>query len=697
LVDSFAGMNPDECGGEKNDLPPKGLACHSDPCTGSAICEDINPDTTASTKDESDRMMAPKSAASAEPALRRPANSQKVDSSGQESSSSSECLPEGKLDDRSNASHDSNRGNLGTATNESSTLDGVKLSISSASCGSDQKPRKESEICKLSSHSSSIIVQRPTIIDESDEDDLATADDPDACSSSSRSTGGSCAHTDQPLVEPCSVEATQESQEWSIEDDALRQPPGQLLKKTKSTRFLDSDRTNTTGATTSVSDHGESCSNQSEEERRALRKKQPICKEYEQEELSSVLNKRIHNSVRPLSTSSLDDDDSSGDNDDDSDSSIVFQSSNGSIEFDSDSISTMVHHDKPAEKRRGLSIIISRSSRSSLHRYMNSFRIIAGKIANHPRVQTFIVVLIIINALQMGIATFDFVYYNPSIRAAFDKVDMAFLVIFTIEIILQGIFHGFSLFKDKWLTFDFLIVVFSWMFASLQVFRTLRTLRLVAKIEMLRKLIEALVEAVPRLAGIMALFILIMYIYAVMITVLFGNMYEEGLLEKDYFSRLDITLFTLFQMITLDWANIVRQVMAVYPFAAIVFGTYLSFTSFILFSLVIGVVCDAVSAIEHDNQMVEALEKKEDAQERILRLQQRVDFLQKQQKSVLASVSGVLEELRKEEGLAPGSAPGGILAMESLASSSSEAEGIDSSSSTENSANQLRPIQSQSQ
>ncbi|CAB9498403.1 PotAssium voltage-gated channel [Seminavis robusta] len=296
-------------------------------------------------------------------------------------------------------------------------------------------------------------------------------------------------------------------------------------------------------------------------------------------------------------------------------------------------------------KKKRFNLTPSPEFQQSLRNAFTSLRILSGKIINHPYVQALIVTLIIANAFMMGLATFDFVTYNPEIQAKFEKVDLAFLILFTTESAMQLIFHGRNLFKDGWLTFDFLIVICSWCFSSLQVFRTMRTLRLIARIKILRRLCEALIEAVPRLGGILCLFVLIMYIYAVMVTVLFGDLYERGVTKVDYFSRLDLTAFTLFQMITLDWANIVREVMAVYPMAYFVFSTYLTFTSFILFSLIIGVVCDAVSAIEHDTHLVEMLEEKEDAQERILRLQQRVDYLQKQQKSVLASVQTVLDEI----------------------------------------------------
>ena len=47
-----------------------------------------------------------------------------------------------------------------------------------------------------------------------------------------------------------------------------------------------------------------------------------------------------------------------------------------------------------------------------------------------------------------------------------------------------------------------------------------------------------------------------LYIFAVLCTELFS----ETELDGDYFSRLDYTLFTLLEMMTLEWADTARQV-----------------------------------------------------------------------------------------------------------------------------------------
>lgn len=414
-------------------------------------------------------------------------------------------------------------------------------------------------------------------------------------------------------------------------------------KKKLSTRFDDSgfsdiDMSGRTKVTLPTSDHGENNSYDLEEEEQQRDKIQSTP--------SSHRGGPAHLDDMEQSDNSIHFEDSSSDSGETDFQDSSHYTVNNTFNRNSRKNNSM-RSTTSSGQRKNAYTTVSPTSQSTIVKYTNAIRIICGKIVNHTYVQGLIVFLIIMNALQMGLSTFPFVYENPGLKSTFEKADVVFLIIFTIEIIFQFIFHGLNLFKDGWLAFDMLIVISSWCFASLQIFRTLRTLRLVARVEMLRKLCQALMEAVPRLAGIVFLFILVMYIYAVMATILFGDMYAKGQTDDDYFSGLGTTLFTLFQMITLDWANIARQVMAVYPASVVVFVTYLSFTSFILFSLIIGVVCDAVSAIEHDSQLVEILEKKENAQERILRMQQRVDYLKRQQESVLASVSGVLEALEK--------------------------------------------------
>ena len=123
---------------------------------------------------------------------------------------------------------------------------------------------------------------------------------------------------------------------------------------------------------------------------------------------------------------------------------------------------------------------------------IQEFRYHCGVFVNDNRVQLFIVALIAINALMMGIGTFDFVTENPNVDAAFEMVDMIFLIIFTVELGMQFAFYGWRLLSDGWLVFDTIIIVLSWAFAQVQIiraFRIFRAFRLITRIKVLKNLV----------------------------------------------------------------------------------------------------------------------------------------------------------------------------------------------------------------
>jgi hypothetical protein len=120
------------------------------------------------------------------------------------------------------------------------------------------------------------------------------------------------------------------------------------------------------------------------------------------------------------------------------------------------------------------------------------FRYYCGMIVNAKRVQLFIVMLIAINAIMMGIGTFDFVTENPTVDHAFEEVDRVFLIIFTIELAMQAFYHGWKLLLDGWLVFDLVIIVTSWSFAQVQIiraFRIFRALRLITRVKVMKNLV----------------------------------------------------------------------------------------------------------------------------------------------------------------------------------------------------------------
>jgi len=225
-----------------------------------------------------------------------------------------------------------------------------------------------------------------------------------------------------------------------------------------------------------------------------------------------------------------------------------------------------------------------------------------GEIVDDERTQMFILILIAVNSIMYGVATFPTIKDDPDIQRIFDIVDLLFLVIFTIESILQIFFNGFTrFFKDGWLVFDLIIVMVSWVSVEideLSAFRVMRALRFLTRVSVLRNVVVALLSIVPAITAIFTLLLLIFYIFAVMFTALFKDLYAEGSTQANYFGRLDYSLFTLFQIMCMDeWSGIVYEVLAVHYWAWTIFVAFIVMSAFVVVNLLIAVICDALQIL----------------------------------------------------------------------------------------------------
>ncbi|KAL3795109.1 hypothetical protein ACHAWO_009272 [Cyclotella atomus] len=249
--------------------------------------------------------------------------------------------------------------------------------------------------------------------------------------------------------------------------------------------------------------------------------------------------------------------------------------------------------------------MISHAKENLIISRLNDFRIHMGEFVNDSRVQRFILALIVINAIMMGVATFPFVKDNQGVSAKFELIDEIFLIIFTIEAVMQLAYHGWTLFKDAWLVFDLTIVALSWALEGVKVaraFRIFRALRLIARIDVMKNLIIAVTSVIPNLTGIGMLLFLLFYIFAVMFTQLYKDISKQYPRQQQYFVGLPETFFTLFQMMTLypqlekqdGWKKVLAQAYDEYWWSWILFVAFIVVTAFVFVNLIIAVICDAV-------------------------------------------------------------------------------------------------------
>jgi voltage-gated sodium channel len=219
-----------------------------------------------------------------------------------------------------------------------------------------------------------------------------------------------------------------------------------------------------------------------------------------------------------------------------------------------------------------------------------------------PRVQHFIIALIVINAITLGLETFPAVMQR--IGPALHALDTAMLAIFVVELALKLIGHGFAFFRSGWNLFDLGVVGIALLPATgglsvLRALRVLRVLRLISAIPKMRFVVESLARSLPGLGSIGLLLGVFFYVFAVMATKLFGQEFPQ------WFGTLYGSAFSLFQIMTLEgWAEIAREIMARYSFAWLYFLTFILLATFTVLNLFIAVIVNAMqeptAPVEHE-------------------------------------------------------------------------------------------------
>jgi voltage-gated sodium channel len=238
------------------------------------------------------------------------------------------------------------------------------------------------------------------------------------------------------------------------------------------------------------------------------------------------------------------------------------------------------------------------------------WRLKLALFAESPPVQRVVMTLIVINAVTLGLET------SATVEAALGGVlhflDSVVLIAFVCEISAKLLGRGWRFFREGWNVFDFIVVAIALVpsagpFTVLRALRVLRVLRLLSVIPQMRHVIESLLRAVPGISSIIAILILVYYVFAVIATNLFGDPFGE------WFGTVGRSMFSLFQIMTLEsWSmGIVRPVMKVHPYAWVFFVPFILIATFTMLNLFIAIIVSAMqaqTAEEHEEEM-EAIEE----------------------------------------------------------------------------------------
>lgn len=224
-----------------------------------------------------------------------------------------------------------------------------------------------------------------------------------------------------------------------------------------------------------------------------------------------------------------------------------------------------------------------------------SVRARLGRFIEDARVQRFILILILINAVTLGLET------APSVMAVAGvyilALDKAILSVFVVEIAIRLYVHRLAFFRDPWSVFDFLVVAIALIpatgeFSVLRALRVLRVLRILTIVPAMRKVVGALLAAIPGLGSIVLVLAIIYYVFAVIATNLFASTYPE------WFGNIGRSLYTLFQIMTLEsWSmGIARPVMENFPYAWAFFIPFILIATFTMLNLFIAIIVNAMQS-----------------------------------------------------------------------------------------------------
>ena len=214
------------------------------------------------------------------------------------------------------------------------------------------------------------------------------------------------------------------------------------------------------------------------------------------------------------------------------------------------------------------------------------------KLVEGHNFDALIMFVIFMDAIIMGVSTMAI---SPDLRLVLFILEKGFMALFIVEILMKLYAYNRSFFKSGWNTFDLVVVTVSSLsflsfFIMLRTFRLFRLLKYVERFSRLKQAINTFLLLLPNFMAMLGVFLVFFYVFAVMAVNLYGSTFVG-------FSTLGSSLFTLFQVFTLDgWAStIVRPMMTIYPCSWIFFISFVFFSFLIVISFLMNVVSEIVN------------------------------------------------------------------------------------------------------
>ena len=222
------------------------------------------------------------------------------------------------------------------------------------------------------------------------------------------------------------------------------------------------------------------------------------------------------------------------------------------------------------------------------------------RIRENKLFETFVILIIVTSAMVIGAKT----YAIPvGVSRVFGILDLAITLFFLAEILIRILAEQNlkRFFSQGWNVFDFFIVVASLIpvedsEAALlgRLLRVFRVLRLVSIIPELRVLLNAFLNAIPRMGYVSLLMFIIFYIYAAM-----GSMFFSQI-NPELWRNITVAMLTLFRVATFeDWTDVMYETMTVYPLSWFFYLSFIFIVAFVFLNMMIGIVLETLQR-EHE-------------------------------------------------------------------------------------------------
>jgi voltage-gated sodium channel len=220
-------------------------------------------------------------------------------------------------------------------------------------------------------------------------------------------------------------------------------------------------------------------------------------------------------------------------------------------------------------------------------------------IAASSGFQAVIITVIVVNALVLGLETYDSL--DNEIGGLLHTLNNVFLGVFTVEIAIRLIAYGRrpgDFFRNGWNVFDFVVVGAAYLpfvresVTLLRMARLLRIARLLSVIPGLRIVVLGIARSLAPIGGMAALTFFVLYLYGMVGWLL----YDEH--DPERFGNIGRSLLTLFQVLTLEgWNDVLAKEMEYSSWSWVYFVSFVLVGTFVVLNVVIAIIVNSMDEV----------------------------------------------------------------------------------------------------